>query len=228
MKNLLFSTFAFSLCLLFSFTGDAQKIFEDDITMSLGTQNAFFIEIEGADDNTAEKIWKDYIKGYGKTKKNKKAKEWYSQQVPVPTINGASPIDLYVKFEEMKDMTRTYFWIDLGGEFANSIDNEKQSDGIEEFMKGYYDETRKYIVGKEVKEEEDNLKDLEKDFGKLEKKNEDYHKQIEKAKKKIAEMESNIEKNIVEQEKKQMEIEDQKTAVSKVTEKLNQIGNRYN
>lgn len=228
MKNLLYSLFALSLCIFFSFSANSQKVYEDDITMSLGTKNAFFVEIEGSDDNTAEKIWKDYIKSYGKTKKNKKAKEWYSQQVPIPAINGASPVDLYVKFEELKDMTRAYLWVDLGGEFANSVENEKQTDGIEEFIKGYYEETRKYIVGKEIKEEEDNLKDLEKDLSKLEKKNENYHKEIEKAKKKIAEMESNIEKNLADQESKKTEIEDQKGMVSKVTEKLNQIGNRYN
>lgn len=225
MKNTILFTIAFLALGLF--TANGQKVYEDDVTMSLGTKNALFIEIEGAEKKRAEKIWKEYVEDFGKVDRNKKAKEYYSQQISVPTINGASPIDLYGKFEEMKDMTRFYLWVDLGGEFANSVDNEKQVDGAEEFLQGYYNKVRKYVVNEELKDEEDDLKDLEKDFSKLQDKNEDYHKDIEKKKKEILELEEKIEKNIEDQEAKTTEIEVQKEAVMKVTEKLNQIGNKY-
>lgn len=170
MKNtvLLLTTTLFVVLGVFS--ASSQKVFEDDVTMSLGSKNALFIEIEGADKKKAEKIWKNYVEDYGKVDRNKKAKEYYSQQISVPTINGASPLNLYAKFEELKDMTRFYLWVDLGGEFANSVDNEKQVDGAEEFLKGYYNEVRKSVVNEELEDEEDNLKDVEKDLKKLKEK----------------------------------------------------------
>lgn len=227
MKNslLILATLAFVLTGVFS--SHAQKVYEDDVNMSLGSKNALFIEIDGADKKKSEKIWKNYVKDYGKVERNKKAKEYYSQQVAIPMINGASPVNIYSKFEELKEMTRFYLWVDLGGEFANSVDNEKQIEGAEEFLKGYYNEVRKAVVNDELEDEEDILKNVEKDLKKLKDKNEDYHNDIEKAKKKILELEEKIEKNLKEQEEKVVEVESQKEVVSKVTEKLNQIGNKY-
>ena len=67
---------------------------------------------------------------------------------------------------------------------------------------------------------------LEKDLKKLKGKNEDYHEDIEKAKQKIMEAEKNIEMNVVEQENKTKEIDTQKAVVTKVTEKLNNLGKK--
>ena len=93
-------------------------------------------------------------------------------------------------------------------------------------MKDYFVSVRKKVVAEEVKMEEKNLSNLEKDLKKLKEKNEDLHKDIEKAKLKIAEAEKNIEKNLVDQDNKGKEISTQKDVLGKVTEKLNNIGKK--
>ncbi|MGB4960278.1 MAG: hypothetical protein WBO36_12435, partial [Saprospiraceae bacterium] len=71
----------------------AQKAVEKKTTMSLGAQNAFYIEIDGADKKLAEKTFYDFVKEYGKMKENKKAKEHFLMATKIPVINGMSPVD---------------------------------------------------------------------------------------------------------------------------------------
>lgn len=206
--------------------GQSQDAIERKSSMSLGAQNGFFVEIQGADAKMAEKTFYEIMKDYGKLKENKKAKEHFLMATKIPTINGSSPVDLYVKFEEGKGLATTYVWVDLGGAFVNSNDHASQTKAVRQFLYDYFIAVRKKVVMNEIKAEEDKLKDLEKDLKKLKDKNTDYHTDIEKAKQKIAEAEKNIEKNVVDQENKVKEIDTQKTAVEKVTEKLNNLGKK--
>jgi hypothetical protein len=223
MKNLIYIVFftlgSLNVCL-------AQDAIERKTSMSLGAQNGFFVEIPGADVKMAEKTFYEMMKDYGKMKENKKAREHFLMATKVQTINGSSPIDLYVKFEEGKGLATTYMWVDLGGAFVNSNDHATQTKAVRQFMYDYFIAVRKKVVMNEIKAEEDKLKDLEKDLKKLKDKNADFHADIEKAKQRIAEAEKNIEKNVVDQENKVKEIETQKGAVEKVTEKLNNLGKK--
>lgn len=203
-----------------------QDAMERKTSMSLGPQNAFYIEIPGANEKLAEKTFYEFVKEYGKMKENKKAKEHFLMATKVPVINGTSPIDVYAKFEEGKNMATTYLWVDLGGAFVNSSDNPSQATAVRQFLYDYFIAVRKKVVTEELKKEEDTFKDLEKDLRKLKDKNDDYHKDIEKAKQKIAEAEKNIEKNVVDQENKVKEIDTQKVVVDKVIEKLNNLGKK--
>jgi len=203
-----------------------QDAMERKISMSLGPQNAFYVEIPGADDKTAEKTFYEFVKEYGKLKENKKANEHFMMATKIPVINGTSPLDVYAKFEEGKGMTTTYVWVDLGGAFVNSSDHASQTKAVRQFMYDYFVAVRKKVVTEELKKEEKNHADLEKDLRKLKDKNEDYHKDIEKAKQKIMEAEKNIEKNVVDQENKVKEIDTQKAVVDKVVEKLNNLGKK--
>ena len=97
--------------LLFSllFTGilGAQMVQEGEWMMSLGKQNAFFADMPEVNKDIAEDVWKDYMKDYGKVKRNKKAKEYYSQEANIPIIGGTQPLNVYAKFDERVDMNRT-------------------------------------------------------------------------------------------------------------------------
>ncbi|MBK9734831.1 MAG: hypothetical protein IPO92_07645 [Saprospiraceae bacterium] len=203
-----------------------QQAVEKNISMSLGPQNAFYVEIPGADKKMATKTFEEFVKEYGKIKENGKAKEYFMMASKIPVINGTSPIDLYAKFEDGKDMATAYVFVDLGGKFANSADNPSQSASIKQFMYDYFISVRKKVVNEELKIEEKTMSNLEKDLKKLKGKNEDYHDDIEKARNKILEAEKNIEKNIVDQENKVKEIATQKAAVDKVVEKLNNLGKK--
>ncbi|MBK8347558.1 MAG: hypothetical protein IPL08_07985 [Saprospiraceae bacterium] len=209
-----------------SFTARSQDAVEKKISMSLGPQNAFYLEIPGADKKMAEKVFYEFVKDYGKIKENGKAKEHVMMATKIPVINGTSPLDLYAKFEDGKNMATTFLWVDMGGAFINAGDHPSQAASTKQFMYDYFVAVRKKVVGEELKKEEKMLSDLEKDLKKLKEKNEDFHNDIEKAKQKIIEAEKNIEKNIVDQENKGKEIDTQKVAVEKVVEKLNNLGKK--
>ncbi len=219
MKNL--TLFA---ALFLSYSALAQKVNQQKFTMSLGPQNAYYVEIEGADKDLLEDTWKEYVKEYGKVNHNKKAKEFVSEKVVVTLINGSTPLTLYAKFEEGTGLSTTYLWVDLGTGFANAADFSAQNRGVETFLWDFWVLARKNVVKRELEKEEKKLKGFEKDLSKLENKNKDYHSDIEKARMKIAENEKNIEVNLKDQESKKAEIDLQKKTVQAVVEKLNGIG----
>jgi hypothetical protein len=222
MKNLFLLLSAVVLPLL----GYTQEVNEKQTSMSLGTQNSFYVDIPGADKKLCEKTFEDMTKSYGKIRENKKAKQFYLTQTRMAAINGSSPVDVYVMFEEGKSQATTYMWVDLGNGFVNSGDHPNQSKVVEQFMNDYYVEVRKRVVTQELKNEEKKQADLEKDLKKLREKKEDYLEEIEKCKQRIVEAEQNIEKNKVDQENKTKEIDGQKTVVKKVVDKLNSIGKK--
>lgn len=219
MKNIITIILSMTVSLIIG-----QDAIERKTSMSLGPQNAFYIEVPGADKKLAEKVFYEFVKEYGKIKENKKAREHFMMATKIPVINGMSPIDLYAKFEDGKDLATTYLWIDLGGAFINSTDYASQTSSVKQFLHDYFIAVRKKVVAEELKNEEKSLSNLEKDLKKLIDKNEDYQKDIEKAKQKIAEAEKNIEKNILDQENKGKEIEMQKEVVETVSIKLNSLG----
>jgi hypothetical protein len=201
-----------------------QKVEQQSSTMSLGSQNAYYISVDGANKGMIEDAWKEYVKEFGKTKHNKKANEFVSENVKVALINGNAPLTLYAKHEEGKNQTTTYLWVDLTGAFANGSDHKSQSAGIETFLKDFWVVARKKAIAKELEMEEKKAKDLAKDLTKLEEKKKDYMEEIEKCKLKIAEAEKNIEINNGSQRNKKLEIDAQKKTVQAVTDKLNSVG----
>ncbi len=204
----------------------SQDAVERKISMSLGPQNAYYIEIPGANKKLAQKTFEEFVKEYGKIKENGKAKEYYMMATKIPVINGTSPVDLYAKFDEGKDIATAYVFVDLGGAFVNSVDNPSQSASLKQLLFDYFITVRKKVVAEELKTEEKSLGGLEKDLNKLKDKNEGYHNDIAKAKQKILEAEKNIETNVVDQENKTREIDTQKVVVEKVVEKLNSLGKK--
>ena len=183
----------------------SQDAVEKKTSMSLGPQNAYYVEIPGASKKLAQKTFEEMIKEYGKIKENGKAKEYFMMATKIPVVNGSSPVDLYAKFDEGKDMATVYVFVDLGGAFVNSSDHPSQSAALKQLLYDYFIAVRKKVVAEELKNEEKSLSSLEKDLRKLKDKNEGYHKDIEKAKQKIMEAEKNIENNVVEQENKNKE-----------------------
>lgn len=215
MKN--FSTLCLAILLSINWSS-AQNTESLERTMSLGKQPAVYVEIEGADEDLAVDIWKDYVKDYGKTKRNKKAKEYYTEDVRIPLLTSSGNVSLYAQFEEGRDLTTVYLWVEHDGYFLS--DTEK----VEAFLQDYYTITRREVIMKEVEEQEKLLKNLGKDLEKLEKKNKGYHKDIEKAEEKIRKAEENIEKNLNDQDQLNNEIENQKAILEEIIERLNAVG----
>ena len=207
-----------SLLVAFATLVTAQNVEAIEKTMSLGKQTGVYIEVEGGDKDDIKDLWEDYMKDYGKTKRNKKAKEYYSEAARVPLISSSNTVDMYVKFEEGKNQATAYFWAVVDGEFVDD------SQGLQTFAQDFYVLARKEVINKEIKEQEKLLKNMDKDMGKLVKKNTGYHKDIEKAEEKIRKAEENIEKNLNEQDELQAELIKQKEVLDMIIDKLNNVG----
>jgi len=221
MKKLIFTLIVFVGALGMI---NAQEVSEHDMSMSLGKQMAFSIDIDGADEDMTEDVWKKYVKDFGKSKRNKKAKEYYMLGARVPMIAGASDIDLYMNFEERVGHTTANLWIDTGGSFVNSDEHPKEARGAEDFLTEFYLEVKKKAISEEMKEQEKALKKLDKSLRKLEKKNTGYHDDIADAKEDIEKAEKNIEQNLKEQEDQRILIEQQKKVIEEIIERLNNLG----
>lgn len=216
----------YTLTLLFISFGfaTAQEVDEKEMSMSNGKQNAFMIDIDGADEDATVDVWKKFIKEYGKGKRNKKAKEYYSSGAKVPIIAGAEKIDLYIKFDERVGLTSAYLWVDLGRGFINSDENPKEAQGAEEFLTKFYFAVKEKVINDEMKKQEKELKKMDKSLRSLEKKNTGFHKDIEKAKERIEKAEKNIEQNLKDQEDQRITIEQQKKVIEKIVARLNNLG----
>lgn len=212
-------TLALFTSLLMSLTG---QVTEMESQMSLGNQNAFVMEHENADKKDVQKILEKAIKEFGKVKRNKKADEWYCEECEVPGLPGNTKV--YFQVEEGKNMTTSYVYFDNANSFIDSESNASSAADLSKRLQHVGYDVQKHVIGEELKDQENTLKDRNKDLEKLEKKNKNLHEDIEKYRKKIAEAEADIEKNLQSQEDSKIEIEQQKNAVEEVTTRLNAVG----
>jgi len=139
----------------------AQNVESIEKTMSLGKQVGVYVEVEGGEKDRIKDLWEDYMKDYGKTKRNKKAKEYYSEEARIPMISSSNKVSLYAKFEEGRNVATAYMWAMVDGEFVDD------SEGLQNFVQDYYIIVRKDVINKEIEEQEKLLKNLDKDMGKL-------------------------------------------------------------
>ena len=213
--NILLITMLFSL-------GMNAQVFESKQELSVGLQNAYALDHPNADKKMVEEALENAIKEYGKVKRNKKAKEWYCQECKIPTIS-SNPMNIYYKIEEGKGQITSYLFFDDGGQFLSSDNGTAEAD-IERFNMNIFYDVKRMVISKELEDQEDQLKDYNKDLEKLENKNKDLHDDIEDYKEKIRKAEKSIEQNLQEQEDKNIEIAQQKNKIREVTEKLNNVG----
>ena len=219
LKILLALTVAF----LFSQINNVNaQISVKDSKMSLGNKPAFIVDISGADKKMAEKKWKEFLKDYGKVDRNRKAKEWSTMQARIPIIDGPSAVNLFLKLEEGKDMTRALIFVDDGTKFISDDDAEAAS--VQDFVREYVTVVDKEVAKKYMEQGEKDLKGFNKDLGKLEKTNGKLHKDIEDYKKKIEEAEAKIRQNLLDQDAAKETIEGQKQKVQELTDHYNSIG----
>lgn len=191
-------------------------------SMSLGAQPALAAVFENVEAKLVENTWSDFVKEYYgvKSKWNRKAEEWLSDDASIPALGTGKPVDLYAKFKESKDDVEFTLWIDLGGTFLSRADNRDAYDEAEKLVNRFATEIAKAQTREMLAQEEKQLEKLEGELKKLANANERYHKEIEKAKEAIKKAESDIEQNEKDQKVAQQKIDDQKKAVELVRKKL--------
>ena len=214
-----------ALILTFIFSVSHSQIIEKQCNISLGVQPALSTNVTNIKDRDVEKLWKDYLDKYGKTKYNSKAKEYYTLNVRVNDIKSGDPIDIYAVFDEFADGVRMDFSFDLGNGFVSKKSFPREYEGAQMFVESFVLSVEKFKVEERLKEEEkaleklnNKLKDAVKDNKKLNDKIVDYEE-------KIREAENDINTNELEQEDLQKQIEMQTMKVKDVQNELRNLGN---
>jgi hypothetical protein len=221
--NIKMKIFSLLFSLLLAQFAIAQMSKEQVTTMSLGQQNGFYITVDGANKSILEDAWKEYVKEYGKSKKNNKAKEMITEKAKVPFISSGDII-LYARHEEGVGQGTTYLWVDNGKGFISSKSDASAANGAQTFLNDFWLIARKKAIGKEMELEEKKAKELAKELDKLKDKKKDNDQEIEKCKKKIIELEQENIANGKEQYKKTTEIDRQNSTINLVKDKLNNVG----
>ena len=212
MKKITFLSITF---LMFSAVLSAQ-VTESEQYMSQGTYNSLSIELPTGSEKSAPKEWTKFFKKYGKTKKNRKTDEYFTDNVSIVGMSNNS-VDVYATFNG-NIMTA---WFDLGGVYLSSNDNGFATG--EQILLDFGLHLKVLMVEEELKMEEKSLKKMEADLVKLENNKATLEKNIEDWKAKIAQAETDIEENIVDQENQTSGIEQQRTVLEQIKARLAEL-----
>lgn len=194
---------------------------EGERVMTQGSKNSLTVDLPKTSLKEAEKLWKDYAKQFkGETKKDKKTDEWLTDNAMIAAIGGANTIDMYVKFTESGDMTTLGLWIDLGGAYVDSKGFADKYAEAEKILQNFVLSVQREQTKKQLEDQQDDLKKMEKAERKLVDKNADLVKDIENWKKKITQAEADIQTNLKQQEEQKVKIEAQKKLVDEINKKL--------
>jgi len=198
------------------------QIVEKRLTMSAGEQTALEMDLP-IDGKSAEKIWKNYMKPFGKLDWDRRNKEHVLFEKKVSAISD-DPITIVSKFSNVGNESKGAFWIKDDDSFLDAENNPEKVRSAAEFLQGFYHETERHGIREEIKGQEGTLKGMAKELKKLEKNNEKLHKEINKAKEEIAKKEAQIEENLGAQQAKSSEMEAQQAKIKETTLKLANVG----
>lgn len=223
MNSLPLSLYYSVLALLWVFTSDAQ-IMESTKVMSKGQQSSLTIDIPDVSAEYTESVYKDFIKDFkGKTKKDKKSNEWFSDDSKVASIANGAPVDIYSKIESVGNKAVVNMWVDLGTGYINSSTYPREYEEAGKLLAKFAQLVRVRQAEDELALVEKDMKKLDADLKKLKKDNEDYHKEIERCNEKIKEAEKSIVKNEEDQKNKQVNIGTQSEKVESAKTKVNNL-----
>lgn len=214
MKKITLLSFILTLFTTVSFG----QITEGQSYMSAGTFNSLTIVLPEGSDKDAAKEWIKFFKKYGKTKKNRKTDEYFTDNAEILGMSNNS-VDVYAKFNG-NTMT---VWFDLGGAYLSSYEHPDGYALGEQILMDFGLHLQILMVEEEIKAEEKTLKNLEAEHEKLVKNKATLEKNIEDWKAKIAQAEADIEQNISDQESKTNEIGQQKTVIEQVKARLAEL-----
>lgn len=197
------------------------QISEQEKSMSAGIYNSLTLDLPDTQRKFAENLWKKYLKQFkGKTRRNKKAKEYFTEN---GNLNGIGKVNMYSHLSGSKTNTELTIWIDLGDDYLNSYAHSDQYMEAEKLLMRFGLEVTREKIRIELEQEEKRLSKLNKSLKKLERANDNYHRDIRVAEEKIKKAENNIKENEVSQEETRSSIEQQKAAVEAVKKRLSDI-----
>ena len=204
-----------------SFSIEAQMT-EKNISQLDGEYSGTEIDLK-VDYKQAEKIWKDYIKPYGKISYDKKTKSHVHSSIIISSIS-RDKISLQTKFIKYDSGSKASI-IALKGEEAISSETDKDEyKNLQFFLQEYINETDRVYIKDIIKEQEKELDKIEKDLKKLVKQNKNLHEDIENARALILKKEQEIESNLGNQDNNHKLGENQKKLIRQSNQKLSKVG----
>lgn len=217
MNRLLF----FISAMLITSIGFSQiEVKEGERAMSQGNYNALSIVLGNADLKMAEDNWEKFLKGLkGKTKKDKKAKEFFSDNCMIPEMS-SNTIDIYSKLTQMGNDVELAVWYDLGGAYLSAERHEEAYAVAVKKLNEYSLNVSVAAIEANYEMEADVLKKMESDLSGLKKDQSNLEDEIAKCEKKIEEAKKKIEENGAAQNAKSGEIKTQMSKVKEIKVKL--------
>jgi hypothetical protein len=202
----------------------AQNIQESPRTMSMGTKNSYYMTIDNLNAKEVEKLWLEFIKdAKGKTKKDRKTNEVFADDMSLPTVS-SNLVDVYATFTDKgNNNTEVVTWADLGGAFLSAQDHPEKVEAFRSWLNTFGRKTRVRKVELEMVNEENKLKDLNKDYSRLQKDQDRLNKDIADAQQKLAEAQKSIEVNKAAQVTRQQEVFNQQKVLDLIKEKLKRV-----
>lgn len=201
------------------------QVVERSVGMSAGAQNALVLEIPAVDAGLVSDLWKGYMKDFyrEKPKWQRRDKEWLSDDAEIAALGMGNTVDVFAKTEQKGDNTFVYMWIDLGGAFLNSSQHRERYTEAEKILVRFGLEVARTKVKIELEEQEDMLKDLNRDLARLASDKERSEREIQRAKETIAKAEKDIEDNLKAQEEMAERVKAQEAVIREVQKRLNDL-----
>ncbi len=197
---LLFVSFALNMSAQFDPVRETERM------MSFGSRPGFRMEFTNTEVGIIEDVWKKFAKDNFNAKLKKSKGEWAATKLK-SAFMGDDVFAIYSTIEKDDDRTALNVWIDAGSYFLNRRDNRNRTEEMVRSLRQCYFDVRRAAIGKELKTQENQLKELENKQKKLDKDNENlrnsietWESRIQKARQDIVNNEQTQEANLVEQE----------------------------
>jgi sarcosine oxidase delta subunit len=197
---------------------------ETERMMSFGSRPCFRMEFANTDAGVIESVWKDFAKKNFSAKLKKSKGEWTATKLR-SAFMGDEPYAIYSTIEKDGDKASLNVWVDAGTYFLNRRDNRGRAEEMARSLQQCYFDIRRASITKDLKAEEDKLKELEGRQKKLQRENEALRKDIENWKSKIQKAEQDIVNNEQSQESNIVDQEAQRRQVEEVRRRLENVEN---
>jgi len=197
---------------------------ETERMMSFGSRPCFRMEFANTDAGVIENVWKDFAKKNFSAKLKKSKGEWTATKLR-SAFMGDEPYAIYSTIEKDGDKASLNVWVDAGTYFLNRRDNRGRAEEMARSLQQCYFDIRRASITKDLKAEEEKLKELEGRQKKLQRENESLRKDIESWKSKIQKAEQDIVNNEQSQESNIVDQEAQRRLVEEVRRRLENVEN---
>ena len=192
-----------------------------------GENKAFSVIIAQSNEQVVKKEWKSLLKDY-KSEKITMKKEIFGDNCLVGPVS-ENTIDVYAKITDKGDGNiELVSAFDLGGAYLSS--SHEGYGAAQKIIKDFAVKLTKMGIEKELKEKEKELEKAEKEVERLKKENDRLHQDIDRAKgmiedanKTIDQAKLDIETNLKDQVAAKKSLEDHKSSVAEVGEKLKKV-----